>query len=184
MGYGRLGKRSPLSVICSAGGYTAPIVFEDDVYGLVFSAARASESFRNVDYEVVVDFAVINNRRRGAGRPHTLGYGRLRIGNLDRAGQRDDDEHAPLGSRDVAYVVAHLLDGHVSEALNVREHRVLRVHGKPWGAVARREREEAPMAPSSVERDPGLGRLHHEFLGTGKRRLGYGMLAAIERLTQ
>ena len=106
----------------------------------------------------------------------SLVYGRLRIGNLDRAGQRDDDEHTPLGSRDVAYVVAHLLDGHVSEALNVREHRVLRVHGKPWGAVARREREEAPMAPSSVERDPGLGRLHHEFLGTGKRRLGYGRL--------
>lgn len=77
MGYGRLGNRSPLSVICSAGGYTAPIVFEDDVYGLVFSAARASESLRHVDYEVVVDFAVINNRRRGARRLHTLGYGRL-----------------------------------------------------------------------------------------------------------
>lgn len=75
--YGRLGNRSPLSVICSAGGYTAPIVFEDDVYSLVFSAARASESLRHVDYEVVVDFAVINSRRRGAGRPHTLGYGKL-----------------------------------------------------------------------------------------------------------
>lgn len=79
LGYGRLGNRSPLSVICSAGGYTAPIVFEDDVYGLVFSAARASESLRHVDYEVVVDFAVINNRRRGARRLHTLGYGMLLV---------------------------------------------------------------------------------------------------------
>lgn len=76
-GYGRLGKRSPLSVICSAGGYTAPIAFEDDVYSLVFSAARDSESLRHVDYEVVVDCAVINNRRRGAGRQHALGYGML-----------------------------------------------------------------------------------------------------------
>ena len=75
--YGRLGKRSPLSVICSAGTYSAPIVFEDNVCSLVFSAARISESPRYVDCEVGVDFAVTNSRKKGAGRPHTLGYGRL-----------------------------------------------------------------------------------------------------------
>lgn len=157
----------------------APIVFEDDVYGLVFSAARASESLRHVDYEVGVGFAVINNRRRGAGRPHTLGYGRLcealpffpcgvgvlaPIGRLTFIREVDLNEYAERG----------VSEGEQKAVLVESNGTVL--FARPWGALVNRSEELFQLVKIVTAALLVLEALY--------RQLGYGRLAAIECLPQ